>query len=148
MCNCFMENIFKNLTGPILRLFRLGTKLEQSYVIKCLVANKGKSCEIYRRMYNVNRKACFSQIFSDALGIGIPHRSWVEKKVNGVKPHWFSVKKNFRAHYSVKNVMLAIFCDIKGTTSLNFFKKRCIYQQRFWLPIPSTKRILSFERHS
>ena len=35
--------------------------LEQKSVIKFLVAEKCKPCEIYRRMCDVYRKACFSQ---------------------------------------------------------------------------------------
>ena len=33
---------------------------EQRSVIKCLVAGKCKQCEIYRRMYDLYREACFS----------------------------------------------------------------------------------------
>ena len=36
------------------------TRLEQSSLIKFLVAEKFKPCEIYRRMCDVYRETCFS----------------------------------------------------------------------------------------
>ena len=37
--------------------------LEQKFIIKFLVVEKGKLYEIYRKMCDVYKKACFSQIF-------------------------------------------------------------------------------------
>ena len=37
------------------------SRLEQKSVFKFLIAGKCKQCEIYRRMYDMYRKACFSQ---------------------------------------------------------------------------------------
>ena len=36
------------------------SRLEQRYGIKSLMAEKGKLYEIYRRMYDTYREACFS----------------------------------------------------------------------------------------
>ena len=41
----------------------LPLQIEQRSVIKYLLAEKCKQCEIYRRMCNVYREACFSQNF-------------------------------------------------------------------------------------
>ena len=37
------------------------TRLEQRSVIKVLVVDKNKLCEVYRRMCDLYKEACFSQ---------------------------------------------------------------------------------------
>ena len=52
------------------------SRLEQRSVIKFLVAEKCKSCEIYRRMFNVFGEASFSKkIFTNELNMGLPLRA-------------------------------------------------------------------------
>ena len=48
-------------------------QIEQRSFIKYLLAEKGKPCEIYRRMYDLYREAFFSQkMFTNGLNMGLP----------------------------------------------------------------------------
>ena len=68
--------------------------LEQKSVIKFLEDDKCKPCEIYRRICNVFREACFSQrMFTNELVIGLPLWVWIKKTVYGEKIHWLSGKE-------------------------------------------------------
>ena len=64
--NQFIENIFKSCKSIGLSLFKMAanqiecSRLEQKSLIKFLVAEECKPCEIYRRKYVMYREACFS----------------------------------------------------------------------------------------
>ena len=68
----------------------------QRSVIKILVAEKSKLCEIYRRMCDVSREACFSKkkkrkkkkkMFTNELNMSLPLQTRVEKIVHRMKTH-------------------------------------------------------------
>ena len=70
------------------------SRLEQRTVIKFLMAQKCKPCEIYRRMHGVYWEAYFSQrIFSNGLNMGLPIQAWVDKSVHRVETYWLSGKE-------------------------------------------------------
>ena len=73
-----------------------GSKLKRKSVIKFLEAVKCKPCEIYRRICDVHREACFSQkMFTNQLNMGLPLWTRVDKTVHRVEAHWLSIKKKF-----------------------------------------------------
>ena len=60
--------------------------LKRRSVIKCLVAENCKPCEIYRRISYVYREASFNnkkQMLKNGLNMGLPQRAWVKKTVHG-----------------------------------------------------------------
>ena len=109
-CNWFIAKSYSNLTEIfVLGLLRIVanqtecSRLEQRSVIKFLLAEKCKPCEIYTRMCIVYREAWLSQrLLTNGLNIGLPLRVRVKKTVNGAETHWFSGKKKFQAQQSVK----------------------------------------------
>ena len=104
----------------VLRLFKITGKqiewslLEQRSVIKYLVAEMCKPCEIYRKMCVMYREACFSKKKN--------LYKWVKHGfVTADLPEWkntdFPVKKKFLEQRSVK-VMLTVFWDMKGSITI------------------------------
>ena len=100
--NCFIEKYILILF--VSRLFRMAAnqtecfKLEQRSVIKSLVAEKCKPCEIYRRICNVYREASsYQKIYTNWLNMGSPQQTRVEKTVAGMEIHWFSSKEKLPA---------------------------------------------------
>ena len=66
-------------------------QLEQRSAIKFLVAEKCKTCEIFRSMCDVYKEAHFSQkMFTNGLTLDLPRQALVEKTVDGVETHWLS----------------------------------------------------------
>ena len=73
------KSYFNLLKIFLLRLFKIAadqtvcSKLEGRSVIKYLLAEKCKPCEIYWRMCDVHGEACFSQrMFTNGLNMGLP----------------------------------------------------------------------------
>ena len=70
---------YSNLTKIfLLKLFKIvanqreRSRYEQRSVIKFLLAEKGKPCEIYRKMCYVYEEVCFSQkMFTNGLNMGL-----------------------------------------------------------------------------
>ena len=66
------------------------SRLQQRSVITFLVAGKCKPCEIFRRVWHVNREACFNQknVYKKqkkkSMGLSL--------RVDGMKTHWLSGK--------------------------------------------------------
>ena len=67
--------------------------------MKSLVDEKCKPYEIYKRVWQVFRKACFSQkkkkkkkkkkkLFTNVLKMGLPLQAQAEKIGHGVETHW------------------------------------------------------------
>ena len=54
----------------------------QRFVIKFLVVEKCKPCEINKRVWDVYREACFGKkkMFTNGLNIDLPLQVWVKKK--------------------------------------------------------------------
>ena len=111
----------------VLRLFKMVanptecSKLEQRSVMKFLMAEKHKACEIHRRMCDVYEEACLSQkMFINGWDRGLPLQARVEKTVDGVEIQWFSVMKRFWVQESVKKVILTVFSDMKKAISIDF----------------------------
>ena len=70
-------------------------RLEQRFVIKFLMAEKDKPCEIYKRMCDVNGEACFNKkMFTNDLNMGSSLWVWVKNAVYGVETYWLSGQKN------------------------------------------------------
>ena len=75
------------------------SKLEQRSVTKCLVAEKCKLRQMYRRIFDVYIETCFSQkMFLNRLNMGllVYKPEWKKKSLRsrGIE---YPVKKNFRA---------------------------------------------------
>ena len=69
-------------------------KLVQRYVIKSLVAEKCKLCEIYERMYDVYGEVCFSKnIFTYGLNMGLQRWVWLGKTIHRVETYSLSGKE-------------------------------------------------------
>ena len=107
-------NYFNHAKIFLLRLFRMVanttvyTRLEQRSLIRFLVAEKCKPCEIYRRMYNVYRKAFLVQkIFTDELNMGLLLQSWRENVVETL-----TLRQKFRVLRLLK-VMVRVFRDMR-----------------------------------
>ena len=64
------------------------SRLEQRSVMKFLMAENCKPCEIYRRIWEVYREAYFSiKMFTNMLNMSLPLQAQVKKKVQGVETH-------------------------------------------------------------
>ena len=87
------------------------SRLEQRYVIKSLVAENCKPYEIYRRICDVSRQACFIQKHCLQMGkTWLYHYKPVSKRQSMEWKHIDSpVKKTFQALKSVKKVLLIVF---------------------------------------
>ena len=90
----FITKIILILQKFVLRLLEMvanqGSRLEQSYVIKFLVA-KCKPCEIYT-IFDVCWEARFCQ--KNWLNVSLPLQTWVEKKIHNMETHWLSSKES------------------------------------------------------
>ena len=71
------------------------SRLEQRSVIRCLVAEKYKQYEIYKRMYNVYREKIFvkERMYTNGINMGFPLQAWVVMIVDEVETHWLSSKE-------------------------------------------------------
>ena len=108
-------------------------RLEKKSVIKFLVAENCKLCEIYRRMCDAYREACFSQKkFMNRLNMGL--LLWAI--VHWLESHWLSGKKKFQTQQSEKKNMLTVFWDMKNPITIDFSWKKCNCKQCFLLPTP------------
>ena len=96
------KNYFDLTKIFVLRKFKTATnqtehsRFEQRSLIKFLVAEKCKPCEIYRRTCDVYREAYFSKNkkgFTNWLNINLPLQDWVKKTIHGVETYRFSGKK-------------------------------------------------------
>ena len=97
------------------------------FVLKYFVAVKYKQCEIYTRIWNVCREACFSQknVYKwFKHGFATLRLSWKKKKQSMEWKHTdFLVKKKFQAQQSVKKIMLTVSWGMKGPITIGFFEK-------------------------
>ena len=106
--------------------------LEQRSVIKFSVAEKSKSCEMYRIIYGIYGEACLSQkIFSNHLNMGLP-QARVKKQSIELKHINSPGKEKFLAQLSIKKVMLTIFWDIKGPLIIDFIEKVVIVNRAYF----------------
>ena len=108
--------------------------LEQRSVIKFLMAERCKVCEIYRRMCDVNWGACFSQkIITNGL-TWVCHFKPESKKRKSIEwKHIGSSEKNKSwVPLSAKKVMLTIFWDMKGPIIIDFFEKGATVNSAFY----------------
>ena len=56
------------------------SKLEQKSIIKLLMAEKSKPCEIYKRICGVYGEACFNQkMFTNGINMGLLLQAWFKK---------------------------------------------------------------------
>ena len=86
------------------------SRIEQRSVISFRVIKKCKSCNIYRRMCDVNGEADFSKKnICKWDQQGFPLWAWIEKRVHGPEIHWLSGKKTFWVQWLVKKVILIVF---------------------------------------
>ena len=70
------------------------TRLEQRLIIKFLVAGKNKPCEIYRRMCDVCKEACFNKKnFYKLAKCGFAIMILNQKTVYRIEIHWLSDKE-------------------------------------------------------
>ena len=89
------KNYFSFTNIFTLRLFKMianqvkCSRLEQRSIIKFLLAENCKPCEIYRRICDVYGEARFikKKMFTNRLNMSLPQRGWVEKTVHGVETH-------------------------------------------------------------
>ena len=91
--------------------------LEQSSFINFLLVEKCKICEIYRRMYDEYGEAFLvKKSFWNRLNMVLPLQFWVHI----MKIHYSQVKKKYLEQLSVKNVILTVFSDMKGSINIDF----------------------------
>ena len=110
--------------------------LKQRFIIKPLITEKCKLCEIYRRMCNIYGESCFSikKKFTNELKIVLPLQAWVEKTAHKVETHWFFIKEEVRVQWSIKNVMSIVFCDLKVLIIIDFLGKGVtVNNALYWL---------------
>ena len=62
-----------------------------------------------------------SKVFTNGQNIALLRQVWIKKIVHGVEKHRISSKE--QAHWSVKNVMLRVYWDMKGPTIIEFIEK-------------------------
>ena len=94
--------------------------LEQRSVIKFLVVEKYKPCEVYRRMRDVCKKQALVKIlFTNGLATTrLSRRQYIE-----LEHADSSVKKRFQVERSVKTIIRTVFWDMKGTPTIDFLEK-------------------------
>ena len=99
-------------------------RLEQKSVIKSLLAEKWKPCEIYQKICDEYWEACFSQknlykLAKDKFGI----TSLSRKDSTFRKMHWISGKENVLGAVVSKKIILTVFWDTKDPSLLISGKK-------------------------
>ena len=100
-----------------------GTSFEQRSLMKFLVAEKCKPCEIYRRMIDIYGETSFGQkMFTNELNMDLP-LLWVQvkKTVHRMETLWLSVKEK----------VLAAAVNKEGSADLFWDTKRNHY---YWFP--------------
>ena len=108
------------------------SRLEQSSVIKLLVAEKYKPFEIYGRIWDVYRES----IFTNGLNMDLPLWAWVKKTVHGMETHWLFCKEKVQdSVVSTRDITDSVLGD-EVTPYYWFPWKGCNYKQCFLLPIP------------
>ena len=75
------------------------TRFKQKSVIKVLVVEKPKPCEIYKTICDVYRETCLNNIkkkkmHTNGLNMGLPLLAWVKKTIYRQETHWLSRKEN------------------------------------------------------
>ena len=107
------------------------SRLKQKSVIKFLLAEKCKPCEIHRRMYDVYREACFIQ--KNVYKWAKHEFATMSKRKSMEWTHIdFLVKKRFWMQLSVKKVMLTVFLDLKEPTTIDFLEKAATVNNAFY----------------
>ena len=106
------------------------SKLEQKSLIKLLVTEKWKPCEIYRRIGDVYGETCFR------LNMGLPLQAQVEKTVHWVETYWFSYKENVPGT-AVNKEGLAVtdLWDMKGPDTIDFLKNGATVNSSYYCQI-------------
>ena len=102
------------------------SRLEQRSVIKFMLAEKCKPCDIYKWMSNVFQEARSRKknIFINVLNMRLALQAWIEKTVHEVETHWQSGKEKVPgAAVSKKQVMLTVFRDMKRPMTIDFLEK-------------------------
>ena len=94
---CYDFNTTKTF---LLRWFKMSAnqtlcfRIKQRSAIKFWVSEKCKQCELYKRMWDLYGKACFSKkIFTKWLNMGLPGEAWVKKTVHEREKHWLFCKE-------------------------------------------------------
>ena len=131
-----MELVYcKNICFEVIQNGWKLNRLEQRSVIKFLLAEKCKPCEIYRRLYNEYGEACLvKKMFTNALNMILSIQAWVKQTVHGVEIHWLSSKE--------KVLCPAVSLEghaksLPGHERIYHYWlpwKRCNYKQCFLLP--------------
>ena len=94
-------------------------------VIKFLLAEKCKQCEICIKIRDVYREAGISQnMFTNRLNMSLRLQVWIEKTVMKRKYTDFQVKKKFWEQQSGKKVILTVFWGLEGHITINFHEKK------------------------
>ena len=113
------------------------SRLEHRSVIRFLVAEKCKLCEIYRIMCDVYKETCFSYKENYKL---VKHRFATTRPSRKQPIRWkrtdFRVKKKFRVQQSIKKIMLVVFWGRKRTHQYWFPWKTSNYNKL--LPISNS----------
>ena len=55
--------------------------------------------------------------------MGLSLRARIENIVHEVETHWLSNKEKFQVQQSINKVMLTVFWNVKGPTSIDFREK-------------------------
>ena len=119
----YSKNYFNLAKVFVLRLIKMAknqtecSRLDQRFLMKILVTENCKSCEINWRMLYVCRR-----LFTNGLNMGLP--LWVEKTVGGVDTHWLSGNEKIP---SVKEFMLTVLIKIyiKFTLFIEYYLCIC-----------------------
>ena len=123
----------------VLRLFKIAaanqtecSRLEQRSVIKFVVAEKCKPCEMYRRMCDIYGETCLCFWSKNIYkwtnhGFGTKYTDFLAKKNND-----FQVKKTFLVLWSAKKVMLTVTRDMKEPMTHDFLKEGATVYRAFY----------------
>ena len=113
------------------------SNLKQSSVIKFLVAEKCKPCEIYRKMCDVYTEAGFSQknMFTNGQNMGLPLWTWIKKNICGMEMNWLSSKEKVLGAALSKESYADSLLGHERTHHYWFSWKWCNYKQCFLLQI-------------
>ena len=146
------KNYFIHTKIFVLRLFKMllnqseCSRFEQRLVIKFLVDEKCKACEIYGRMFDVFREVCLNQkMFTNRLNMSLLLWAWTKKTVHGVGTVTLQQRKSTRWSAVNKESHTETLLRYDRTYHYWFPWKRCNSKQYFLLSNPLAKFILFIE---
>ena len=112
-------------------------KVSTEFAIKFLVAEKCEPCEVYRRMCDVCKEACFE---SKNVYKWVKHVLllwvWIKKTVHGAETHWLSGKAKVPGTSVSKEGNADSLLRYEKTHHNWFPWKRYNFKQCFLLPTP------------